>query len=64
MKEKGSGKRRMDEDNEVIRLFGSMNRKLQQLGGNGFVIHGNGIGQNIEMLRTWKKFAGSELWLV
>ena len=49
MKEKGSGKRRMDEDNEVIRLFGSMNRKLQELGGSGFIIHGNGIGQNIEI---------------
>ena len=52
MKEKGSGKRRMDGDNEVIRLFGSMNRKLQQVGGSGFVILGNGIGQNIEMLCT------------
>ena len=35
MKEKGCGKRRMDEDNEVIRLFGSMNRKLQELDGSG-----------------------------
>ena len=50
MKEKGSGKRRMDEDNEIIRLFGSMNRNLQQMGGSGFVILGNGIGQNIKML--------------